>query len=839
MQFVTLNQISLRNESACLQFGGKASNLAILLEHGFPVPPGFVVPTSVFEQFMLKGFEEYPDLSPQEIIDRIEFDKDFVESLQNAVSGLSASRLAIRSSSTDEDSQTHSFAGLQQSVIGVDSTDIQACLQAVKSVWKSFYARERLLYPIQASLCAPVPAMAVIIQALIESEVAGVVFTSHPIEGNQTLLLNVSHGQGSNVVDGKSGESLCISKISQDMSIESECLNQSQLRMLTDYSGRIEKVFQKPQDIEFAFAEEKLWILQTRDIAQNTRNAPKTLYSNVNVGEALSGVCTPMTWSVGMSIADRGFETVFAMLGLKIPDGCEFVTTFNGHIYLNISDFLDVASQIPLIPADVFAKIAGIHSLRDYACALNPMSKSHFIRNLPNSLAKLIQIKNRLNHLDERSLQFEMQRDELLKRDLLHASSGQILQAFDQLNAIFYDCAFDMLSAGGAFLAAYACFSEFISHFGEDQTQDVEQYLVSGMPNVPSAAPGFELLKIAGMLLQYPELANAFVEEESFSDIGEFHNKISQFEGYGEFSSKIERFLEKYGARANQEAELANPRWREAPGFLYQVIRTHIKSGISSDADDIARNVSRHCETRTNEFKAMLSRSLRPVFRTLQQNVQKYACLREQWRAYIVDVLGIFRKYFLEISAQFVSRNLIAHPDDIFFLTYDEVLNGIKDPHSLDEARLAIAFRKARHEAYQAARILPDTFVTHPNQCSESNDSACGKVLYGLPASPGNVQAKVRVVSTLSEASALEYGEILVTASTDVAWTPLFLAASAILTERGGPLSHAFVVAREYGIPAVVSVPGLLKTLKTGDIVRISGQTGTVIIVESSSNTDT
>ena len=832
MLFDTISQISQQfgdADDVRARFGGKAKNLALLMRSGFQVPDGFVISTDVFEEQIQSALEKTCETDIHEIIESIQFDVPFIEALKAAMQRVGAERWAVRSSSTDEDSQTHSFAGLQQSVIGVRTLD--ECLAAVKTVWQSFYARERLLYPTQASLSGPVPAMAVIVQAFIDSDNAGVVFTQHPMEGKDKLLVNVSNGQGANVVDGKAGVSLCIDKNNPDAHIDYDCISGQQLSELAHISCQIEQKFGHPQDIEFAFTSDSLFILQTRDIVAHDEHASKTLYSNVNVGEALSGVSTPMTWSVGKTIARQGFDTVFASFGLSVPDNYDFITTFHGHIYLNISQMLSVMSQIPFINPAILGKIAGIQDIREYACAVDPIGKSHFIKNLPRSMMELAKLQKRIAHLDDRARKFEKERDDLLAIELKHASKDEIQEAFERLNHLFFECAYDMLSAGGIMLASYVLCSGFIQHFGEDEAREIEHYLFSGLLDIQSAAPGLKLLDMAVKIRKYPELRKAFLEEPTFDDLDDFLLRIEKLDGYPEFQQAFEHFLSLYGARTTQEAELANPRWREDPRFLYQVIQKHLQQEIPSNSRTIVESVSSHREERTTEFKSMLSKTLRPIFKMLLAWTQKNARLREKWRAYVVDVLGIFRQYFVDVSYQLTDCGILGQRDDIFFLTYEEFLDGLNHPKSFEKARLKVAFRRARHVAYLSARSLPDTFLTHPNQSCETNEVSVGKVLYGIPASPGCVQAKVRVARTLEEAAALEYGEILAAPSTDIGWTPLFLVASAILTERGGPLSHAFVVAREYGIPAVVSVPGLLEHLKTGDVVNVSGQKGTVSLV--------
>ena len=837
MHFHTINALAAvfepgQEDSYRRQFGGKCLNLILLKKNCFPVPPGFVVSTSAFESVMLEAVRNHPGAPITEIIEKIHFPTEFIEAFKSAMEAMGCRRWAVRSSSTDEDSQSHSFAGLQESIIDVSGLD--ACLDAIKSVWLSFYSRERMLYPSQVSLSAPVPSMAVIIQAYIHSETAGVVFTRHPFQGESALLINVSKGQGANVVNGKAAESLCIYKqniysIDDSVGIESTCLSSRQLLELGQIACQIEDYFNHPQDIEFAFGQDGLHILQSRDIILGHQKNEKTLYSNINVGEALSSAATPMTWSVGMTIAKRGFKTIFSTFGLTTPTDYTFVTTFYGHIYINVSEVLSVASQVPFVRMDLFAHILGLQSLDDYQCAIRRLPHSYFIKHLPLSLAQLARMQSRLIHLPVHAQSFKQKRDKLEACDLTSASVDEILKTFASLNDLFFDCAYDMLVTGGTFLACYLCFSDFISRFSDETSPLHDASLFGGLDELQSAKPGLDLLELANWVRKDSELTRLFLDEERFTPVDSFLQKFENHPNGKQFLSKFNQFLAHHGARAHQEAELANPRWREDPSFLLIVLRSYLKTAKSHAPQAIVNSVASDSASRIDDFSHLLARRLRPIFKGLFNAVRKTARMREEWRANVVDVLGLFRKFFLEIASRLVEQDILNCREDIFFLTYDELLEGLANQSKLRDARLRVAFRRARHEAYNDACALPDIFVTHPNTCIDSSHQPLHS-LRGLPASPGCVRARVRVVHSLDEASALEYGEILVTTTTDVAWTPLFLIASAILTERGGPLSHAFVVAREYGIPAVVSINGLLDTLKTGDIVTVSGEKGAVYL---------
>ena len=820
-----LSRQQASHERLRMRYGGKALNLARLIAGGFNVPDGFVISSHIFESYAVAGSQKSDGKDTD--FHSIEFEPSFREALRGALSQISSPCWAVRSSSSDEDSQAHSFAGLQESVIGV--TDFESCLEAIRTVWMSFFSRERLLYPIDASLDGAVPSMGVVIQSYIEAESAGVVFTHHPMKGAEAMLINVSSGQGA-VVNGKACESLTVSRTAEEAIELPGTLTATQVRTLTETAARIEAYFGAPQDIEFAFSGDRLYILQSRDIVR--QQAEKhVLYSNVNVGEALSGVCSPMTWSVGMSIAEKGFETIFSTFGLSIPKGYTFVTTFNGHIYLNISEILSVLTQVPFIDASGFGKIAGIKDLEAYTDVIERLPRSYFIRQLPRTCRHLFSMQKQLRHLSSRAETFRSRRDALLSLDLTQMNRAQLKSAFERLDALFFDCAYDMLEASAVFLGSYILCSSLLDKFNVTDDESPEAYLFSGLLNVQSAAPGLMLLQMSNDIRRFKPLTEVFLSAQNFDDIASFRAKTSYMEGGESFWRSYDEFMKQYGARAHQEAELANPRWREEPSFLFRVICTHLKSPNSPSPERVADETRAERENHTNAFRDMLSHRMRPFFRSILGWAQKNARLREEWRAYVVDVLGLYRRFYLAAALRLVAEGLLARPEDIFYLTHREFCAWLDDPKALLSARLRVMFRRARHETYLQTLPLPETFLTHPNRCKEPPNDASHHLLRGIPASPGCVRAKVRVARTLEEASALEYGEILVTEMTDVGWTPLFLVASAVLTQKGGSLSHAFVVAREYGVPAVVSIPHLLDVLKTGDVVTVSGQKGLVSLM--------
>ncbi len=813
--------------------GGKAVNLARLNAAGFRTPNAFIITTEDFEREVsaaLRGADKLSD--PREIVVQMAFSAAFDAELRDACRSLATTRFAVRSSATDEDTSEHSFAGLLESVINIEA---DACPEAIRRVWGSFYAPERLMFPIQAPLDADIPSMAVLLQQCIQSEFAGVVFTRHPLEGDSAILVNVTRGEGETVVSGKGGESVTIRRCELERGNlpKSDVLTSYQLRTLAYTALRVQDALGAPQDIEFAFSEGQLFLLQTRDIAADANcNAPQNhLFSNANVGEALSGVCTPMTWSVGTSYAEHGFEQIFNAAGLNVPASYRFITTFFGHLYLDISQILSVFGQVPFIGRDRFGKIAGVSHIADYVCDVDKLSRAKFVSQLPLSVFRLIKTQSRVNHLSEHSVSFCAWRDKFWNTDIESLSHASLKDIYEDLYAHFIECGDDMLVAGMNFLISYFLISSILNRLSERDAAELETYLFSDIREIQSAAPGLELLAMASELANKLELRSAILEHsfDSAQSVADFFEQTVTIPEAAAFKKRFDSFLKNYGARANQEAELANPRWREDPSFLFQVIQGHLKApanAVSSGKVDLSAAVQ--------ALKLRMFPGNRFIFNKLLDKAHASARLREVWRAYVVDVLGAFRHFFLACAHRMIAADQLTDAQDVFFLTLSEVRVWLNDSHALDDARLRVAFRRARHEAFLSAQSLPDTFTRHPNTCKAMDPCTCQSQLRGLPASPGCVRARVRVIRDLQkDASSLQHGEVIVAKSTDVGWTPLFLLASAILTEQGGPLSHAFVVAREYGIPAVVSVPNLLASLKTGDLVTIEAARG-IISVESS-----
>jgi len=293
----------------------------------------------------------------------------------------------------------------------------------------------------------------------------------------------------------------------------------------------------------------------------------------------------------------------------------------------------------------------------------------------------------------------------------------------------------------------------------------------------------------------------------------------------GRTRAALGRFLEDYGYRGVREAEIGAPRWAEDPTLMFAALRSHLDSSVDMAARD--RDLQKAREDAERKLQKSIPLPLRPAVGKLLDVVRRFTRMREHLRGHVVEVLGMFRRVALEASRRIESREPEAGSNAAFFLTLTEVRRVLYD----DKNRVAVRVQRRRLE-YERNRKLPEpptTFVGFPQD--DTSVVATAKLLKGLAASRGLAEGKVRILKDPSQAADFAPGEVLVVAAADTGWAPLFLAASAVVTELGGPLSHAAIILREYGVPAVVNVTNATQSLRDGDIVRVDGDEGTVQVL--------
>ncbi len=843
--------------------GGKACGLAQLIAADLPVPRAFVVSTRAFASVVapaVQGLTTAEAIAGR--IRKLEIPERVRHEVAEGLAWLGEGPYAVRSSATAEDGKASSYAGQQASFLG--SRDLEDVVRRIRDVWASVFADASLVYHAQVSLEALPPAMAVIVQRAVPARAAGVCFTANPVSGaSDEVIVSAAPGMGESVVgggptdtwylgrhDGKVRRREVAEKIerlvmdggqtrSEPLAPEDrtrESLAPADLNRVYALAVQAETVFAAPQDVEWVLGEEGgLWLVQSRPITGAPRQADGrrvSVWTNANVGEALPGVGTPMTWSIIRSFSRKGFEAAFGALGLDVPEEYALVGSFYGRVYLNLTQFASVITQIPLMQPETLLELAGGPKMEQLEGGYDTHSARGFLLRLPLTVPRIVAAQLGLPLLGRQwARHVRARRDTFFARELTRDSSADLVRELDRLDSLFHRTGRVMIACSSNFLSSYVLTKHLLRRWGGEDAARRERELFSGLSGMKSAQPGLELLRMAGQARHHTALVRMILDRDP-GEIARDFSLLDAVDGGKTLRRQLEAFLHEYGHRAPREAEIATPRWREDPRFLIEVLRTYLEAPYLPSPEELAQEGKAERLETTHSIRRHFRPGLGLVFRQALGLSQSNARLREELRACVVDTLDMYRRFFLDVGRRMVARDVLGSPDDVFFLTYDEVRAWLESG-SGEALGLRVALRRAAYDHFRALPDPPDDFMLVDGVIVTTDPEPIeGRTaLTGLPGSPGRITGPARVIFDPNDADArLHPGEVLVAPLTDVGWTPLFLAASAVVMDKGGPLSHSCVVAREYGIPAAVNVRGATARIRTGDIITVDGDRGVVYL---------
>ncbi len=841
---------SLEEEATRELVGGKAHGLMLANRAGFSVPEGFVISTAAFDVMvdlvvpMARSTEEL-----REAI-RIEpLPARLLAELEEATN-FGAGKWAVRSSAFDEDGR-RSFAGQQTTVLNV--TGIDDIVDAVRKVWASLYDPAALMYRARLALDGLPGSMGVVVQKMVAPRVAGVVFSRNPVALElPELVVSATPGLGNVVVEGEPCDTYYLERPSgyllRSELVDSGSLTLPELEKLANLALRTEGLLAAETtipgaDVEWAIIGDTIYVLQARQITGRATStggqdaAPNTtedvVWSNSNVGEALPGVATPMTWSVLKDFSTRGFERAFGALGLDVPDNAELVGSFHGRIYLNLTEFVSIASAIPILDPTMLYSMAGGGGA-DILKNITRRSSTSFLSRLPTTIPRILATQASMPLVAKIwETYFDQRCESFFERELYRMSHQAMLDELQMLDRLFNMTGQVMLSVSSNFLMSYVLTSEFLTWFGAQESHGREKDLLSDL-GVESAEPGQHLLELGRIARRSKRLRRIIGENPSGQVLGvllaeNHHDDVKHF------LDVLEEFRVQFGHRAPREAELATPRWREDLSFAFDVL----KSILNSSHVPSPREVERGREDAAKDVSDLIDRTFAPgvrsVFRAVLQVTRLNARMRESTRAQVVDALDMYRHFLLECGRRMVQTGILHKTDDVFFLKKPEVQSWLGDVTVGRSFKRRVIVRRAVYEAFEQMPDPPSTFMMRGEERitedrlkpEEFSASGQDQQFTGLPGSAGRVTGRARVI-TSSKDAVMEPDEILIVPYADVGWTPLFVGAKAVVMGLGGPLSHAAIVAREFHIPAVVSVPGICELIQTGDLVTVDGDRGTV-----------
>jgi rifampicin phosphotransferase len=862
------------------QVGGKAAGLARLARAGVPVPWWIVVPARAFEQHVARAGlarplrERLGELRPGDARERVEaiarelggaieaapLDAALVEELRGALEGRGA--LAVRSSVVGEDAATGSFAGLFDSHLFVDGAERVA--DAVRRCWASAVSARALAYRLARGERVEPAAVGVVIQDAVEGEASGVLFTRNPLSGRlDEALVSACWGLGEGVVGGRCDvdEYVWTPRAGE----RSATVADKELRVVRDPAGgtttaavaaerrsarvlepqaveelcraglRVAEALGRPQDIEWTRAGGRFLFLQARPITSLPAGTP-VVWDNSNIQESFNGVTTPLTFS----IAVRGYASVYrqtlALLGVSEQVLDDYRTVLRnmiglvrGRVYYNINNWYRCLLLLPSFDRNKedMEQMMGLDEPVDFVEGVE-LSAAGKLRRLP-SLARVgVRLAREFRRLDrsvERFLSASSAYLEAIDRDRLRdADLGELLAVAERLERdVLGDWTTPIVNdiyvstTSGRLRRAVA---ELV---GADAAPEVAAGLLSGEEQIESREPTHRLLEIAELIRADRALTGALERDPPRAAMSALRDASPALR------DRLDAFLDRYGDRCIGEMKLETPSLRHDPSFVVGVLRNFV---AAPDLDLAAlRAREREQGMRFERLTARRGRRQRRLRRALRR-ARRGVRARENMRFVRTRVFGVFRDVYVAAGHRLHETGALERADDVFYLTADE-LTAYHEGTAVT-ARLAdlVRVRRAEFAAYQREQV-PNRFETLGSVYASSLNAPPraadpdARLLQGTGCCPGVVEADVRVILSPDDDLSVN-GRILTTVRTDPGWTPLFPSVAGLLIERGSTLSHSAVIAREFGIPAVVGVPNLLDRVRDGERVRLDGGTGTV-----------
>ncbi len=813
------------------QAGGKGAMLARLAQAGLPVPAGCVLTPQALTTYL----EAQGRSATSETGDQMLRDGAPPAALQHELHmaldqlGAAASGWAVRSSAVAEDSAAASFAGVYESFLKIPDTDIW---DAVRSCWLSWGSERAQAYRQRLGDTGSTPAMAVVIQQMVPARSVGVAFTADPISGDRTrMVINASPGLGVAVVSGViEPEQYTLTKTPDIQVVETRLLHPEQPPLLApemvatlgELLLRIETLCGSPQDVEWAWDGEQYWIVQSRPIT--TLGQPATedepdIWTHANLKEVLPGLISPLSWSLVHNLLESGIREQYARLGFTWPSERLTIRRFWGRAYFNMALFQQAGYEVFGAPPEETVTSLGGPAVLGFTPG-QPPSLWQRLRWLYNTV-RVVWFLNRCRkqaptqfaRIEQRWREERQQIPHFGRETLIHALATR--EATDQPFLVFH------LDLTAAMNGHFTLLRQLIARHLPNAPAGMAAELVTGLGDVHSADHSYDLWKLSRLARQSPEVM-AFLASREWPAWREALANTP-------LANSWQAFLDTYGHRGLYEVDMANPRWREQPDYLFDILASYAAIEQEAPPFDPQQQAQRRQAAEADALQQM-PRLLRGWFRTTLRRAQVFSRLREQCKSHVVRFIDLSRQLALRAGDLLVQDGVIATPETVFLLERDEVLAALRGEMPAPDVSRRLEQRRVERQRY-AAMQPPEAFVGD-RPLYDATPRPDGTVLSGLSSSPGRVTGVARVIRTPQEGRRLQPGEILVAPSTDPGWTPLFLLAAGLVMETGGYLSHGAIVAREYGIPAVLNVPLATQRIPDGATVMLDGGAGTVKIAE-------
>ncbi len=887
--------------------GGKAKNLAWLSRQGLPVPKWWVLTTDCFVQQLdalnIKSWvqEELAKLGTEDgvvanntvsndVIAQVATniqqaigEKPLIEEVKTILRAtlpaeiMNNTSLAIRSSVVGEDAEGASFAGQMDSYLYQQGEE--AIFASIIKVMQSAFNHRALAYRIHKGLDVTDIRAAIIIQEMVDADVAGVMFTANPATGNrQQAMISSTWGCGEGIVSGacntdettvglfdntietqinNKDTSFVFDKTSshgaKEVAVEASkqdiaCLESSQVLALRDLGLQVAKTYQVPQDIEWCLKDNQFYILQARPVTMlpplNSDQDDVVVWDNSNIQESYCGVTTPLTFS----FANRAYKTVYEqtmrLLGVneatvQANQGMleNMLGLVHGRVYYNINNWYRGLLFLPSFKTNK-SDMERMMGLTDPVDLIQDqeLSTKDKLKKIPQIMRALFAMMSRFRKMDKLVFDFRalfQQEYQSVNRQTLHTLTiGQLISESRRLDKALLENWTTPIVNDFYVMMMNGRVHRWLDKISVENPEVVQNNLLSGEEGIESTEPTKYLLRMCDYLRNSSATEQLVLNNDNDVLLGLIQTQDETF------YQQCQQYIELYGDRTMGELKLESITLRQDSSFMFAILKNFLaKPDLTLET--LAENEAK--------FRGEAEEAVIPVIkkqlggRALKKFNKDLAALRdairnrENMRLARTRMFGLYRDIYVEIGEQLAFYSKLNEARDVFYLTLEEIY-AYKDGRSVQtHLQPLVDSRKEEFASYEA-EDLPHHFWTkgavycnnefeypHQNEDVDLNASQ----LKGTGCYPGIVEEKIRLIFSPEDELSLD-GQILCTVRTDPGWAPLFPTAGGIIVERGSTLSHSAVVARELGIPAIVGVPELTKILQDREPVRMNGTTGKI-----------
>ncbi len=860
------------DRSMLMLTGGKGANLGELSKiNGINVPGGFCVTTEAYKKITENNQElnslldELKHLKAEDranisgisakiraVIETVPISTDIADEIADYFTKFSENdAFAVRSSATAEDLPSASFAGQQDTYLNV--IGLEAILKHISKCWASLFTDRGVIYRIQNGFDHRKVQLSVVVQQMVFPKSAGIMFTADPITGNRNVLsIDASFGLGEAMVSGLvnadlyklsngriTDKMISVKKLAiyalkgggtEEQEIEPQhqtrqALTDQQVLQLEHIGRKIEEHFGSPQDIEWCLADDTFYIVQSRPITTlypvpEANDRENHVYISVGHQQMMTDPMKPLGLSIWQLRAGRPMFKA------------------GGRLFVEVMDML----ATPVGRANLLEAM-GQHDPLIKDALLTIIERGDFIKSLPDDERAPVIVKS-TKGMSSADILVSVGSDPAVVADLIKDSETSVEALKQNIQTKSGPALFDFIREDieqsksmmfhtkhmGVIMAAMnaaAWLNDKMSEWlGEKNVADI---LSQSVPNNITSEMGLELLDVADVIRPYAEVINYLqqVKDDNFLD------ELVKLDGGQETRDAITAYLDKYGMRCAGEIDITKTRWSENPAILIPIILGNIKNfepGAGERKFEQGRQEALKMEQSLLDGLKQLPDGEQKAKETKEMIdlIRNFVGYREYPKYGIVNRFFVYKQALLKEIEQLVQANVIRDKEDAWYLTFEELREMVRT-HKPDNQ--LISKRRDEHKIFE--KLTPPRVITSEGEIITGrykHENLPSGAIAGLAVSSGVIEGRARVILNMEDAD-LEDGDILVTSFTDPSWTPLFVSIKGLVTEVGGLMTHGAVIAREYGLPAVVGVENATRMIKDGQRIRVNGTEGYVEIL--------